>query len=78
MKKSKELIGKLEKEKKKRLRLKSEIDNIKEECGDDYYYPSENNLRNLLLEDGEIKKRCLVVTEWTTEKIKNEYSGIKT
>ena len=49
----------------------------KEECGDDYYYPSENNLRNLLLEDGEIKKRCLVVTEWTTENIKNEYSGIK-
>lgn len=32
VKKGRELLGKLEKEKKKRLHLKSEIDNIKEEC----------------------------------------------
>ena len=43
VKKSKELIGKLEKEKKKRLRLKSEIDNIKEECNSIIFKLNNNN-----------------------------------
>lgn len=47
----------------------------KDECGDYTYI--ENNKTRLLIEENGDGKYCLVITEWTKEKIKERYEGIE-